>query len=341
MTETRQLGSSGEPDVIGEVIRVAGKRAAPSPEASAQAFAAVSAVWEHKTLRYRRRRQWTRRAAIAAALLLAAGLWTQLPPTPNRAVATTYRVIGELSVRDSGVGSGAMIAARSELRTGPDSLAGLRLAGGATLRIDEETRLRIPATGVVELVAGRVYVDTAGDDSGGEFAVEIRTSRGVFRDIGTQFEVSQNDGLVRLRVRDGIVTFAGATVSAMSSAGEEFVIDAAGAVSRSPVPRSGPAWDWTLPLAEPPPMSDIALDQLLAWVTRESGRDVRFASAAVEGQASRTRLHGRVDRLSPLEALDVMLATTDLSYELLEDGSILIRDNGGAAAERQSENPDQ
>ena len=48
----------------------------------------------------------------------------------------------------------------------------------------------------------------------------------------------------------------------------------------------------------------------------------------------------RIDS-APLEALDVMLATTDLSYELLEDGSILIRDNGGAAAERQSENPDQ
>lgn len=335
----------GERDFVGEVIRAAGKRATPSAAAMAQARAAVTATWGRK-MRQTRRRQWLQRGAVAATLVIAAGIWMQFPRTGTGSVATIYKVIGELSIvaaeEATGIrlGDGDAIAAGSTLQTGDGSFAGMRLGDGSSLRIDEKTRLVMASAGAVELLSGRLYVDTHGraEDSPG---VEISTSAGVFRDIGTQFEVQRTREMLRLRVRDGIVTFTSASVSALSNAGEEVVIDASGAVSRSRFSRSDPDWNWTLPLAPTPQMSNVALDRLLAWVTRESGRDVRFASAAVEAQASRTRLHGRIDRLSPLEALDVMLATTDLSYELLDDGSILIRHNSDAAAERKSENPGQ
>ena len=60
-------------------------------------------------------------------------------------------------------------------------------------------------------------------------------------------------------------------------------------------------------------------------VALESWRSsVRFADAEVERRASTTTLHGTIRSLAPLEALSVMLATTDLAHRLLPDGTILI-----------------
>jgi hypothetical protein len=64
---------------------------------------------------------------------------------------------------------------------------------------------------------------------------------------------------------------------------------------------------------------------LLTWVARETGRAVRFASPDIERKAGTTILHGNIRHLAPLEALSVMLATTDLEYTLPDDATILIR----------------
>jgi ferric-dicitrate binding protein FerR (iron transport regulator) len=332
----------GRHDVVGDIIRAAGKRTMPSAEATALARAAVTATWERKTRGIRRRRQWLQWGAVAAALVLAIGVWTRFPGHAAFEVAKIDRVVGELSIlaAEHAVGSrptdGTPILAGSMLRTGAASYAGLRLDDGTSLRLGALTEVMLAGPDTVDLIAGKVYVDKQSGKQH-EPAIEVRTPRGVFRDIGTQFEVKQSEDVTRLRVREGIVTFTSDGVSALSNAGEEVIIDASGAISRSRISRSDPAWDWTTLVAPTPELSHIALDQLLRWVNRESGRDIRFENAAAKAQAERTRLHGRVDRLSPLEALDVMLATTDLTYELLDDGSIVIRlakDPGGGTDNR-------
>jgi hypothetical protein len=52
---------------------------------------------------------------------------------------------------------------------------------------------------------------------------------------------------------------------------------------------------------------------------------VTFERPEIERKASSTILHGSIRNLAPLEALSVMLATTDLEYALPDDGTILIR----------------
>ena len=74
-----------------------------------------------------------------------------------------------------------------------------------------------------------------------------------------------------------------------------------------------------------PDLDDQPVTVLLDWVARETGRTLRYASAEVERQAATTILHGKIGQLAPLEALDAMLATTDLAYEVREDGTIEIR----------------
>ena len=64
---------------------------------------------------------------------------------------------------------------------------------------------------------------------------------------------------------------------------------------------------------------------LLNWVACETGKRVIFEAPGVRLKVSNTILHGSVRNLPPLEALDVMLATTDMDYILLDSSVILIR----------------
>ena len=86
-----------------------------------------------------------------------------------------------------------------------------------------------------------------------------------------------------------------------------------------------PDWRWIHSLASAPDIDEQPLTVLLAWVARESGVKVRYASPAIERKATATILHGSIQRLKPFEALEVMLATTDLRHEVLSDGTILIK----------------
>ena len=78
-------------------------------------------------------------------------------------------------------------------------------------------------------------------------------------------------------------------------------------------------------LASAPDIDNQPLTVLLAWVARETGVPVRYATPAIERKASATILHGSIRRLEPLQALAVMLATTDLRHEVLADGTIMIK----------------
>jgi hypothetical protein len=58
---------------------------------------------------------------------------------------------------------------------------------------------------------------------------------------------------------------------------------------------------------------------LITWVARETGRRLRYESPLVEQRAAAVILHGDIRHLAPMEALDAMLATTDLVVELSGD----------------------
>ena len=58
---------------------------------------------------------------------------------------------------------------------------------------------------------------------------------------------------------------------------------------------------------------------LISWVARETGRKLTYESPLVEQRASAVILHGDIRNLSPMAALEAMLATTDLAVELNGD----------------------
>jgi ferric-dicitrate binding protein FerR (iron transport regulator) len=244
-------------------------------------------------------------------------------------VAQVARVIGTVRIRpvdsrdwtslheDEG-----LLPSDTVLRTEAASAAALqfdevsvRIAGGAEVMLESRSRLR--------LISGRIYVDTNSVGAAGRMLVV--TDVGSVSDVGTQFEVQYREGEYRVRVREGEVLLQHGSQRERGVAGEQISIDRAGTVGIVAFPDDDPAWHWVQVLASAPDIDDQPLTVLLAWVARETGLAIRYATPAIERRANTTILHGSVRHLEPLQALAIMMATTDLRHEVLSDGTIMIK----------------
>ena len=328
-------GETGpETQVVAGLIRSAGRRAAP-PEASyRRTLELATDAWRAKTAGVRRRRRVVAvLSGLAAGAVMLVVLLPLLPRTddaPAVPVATLQRIIGRLEVLTPGASAwqlvqddGATLLAASRVRTGPGSRAGLRLAGGSSLRLAEGTEISLYGATRLALIAGRAYVDSGGVRPGDP--VEIVTSTATAREEGTQFEVALLGETYRLRVREGRVVLSHDDGQTTGTAGEQLSIGPERKLERTSIRRADAAWQWVETVASAPDLNDRPVSDLLDWVARETGRAIRYADSEVERRAATTILHGSIRHLAPLEALDVMLATTDLEYVAQPDGTLLIQ----------------
>lgn len=205
---------------------------------------------------------------------------------------------------------------------GAPSRAALRLAGGQSMRLDAGTRVRVASATRFTLERGAVYFDAAGGA-----ALEVRTTLGVVRDVGTQFEVRwlEEDGesTLRVRVREGAVILEGDSRSRHAVGGEELTLAADGSARRGESPIFGSQWDWVVDTATAPDLVDQPLQAFLDWASREGGWKVRFADDATATAAARTVLHGELEGLSLREASRVVFSGSGLDYRL-ERGALIV-----------------
>lgn len=317
-------------DALGHLVRTAGRRETPPMQAYERALTAATEVWQARVRRRRWRTAFTLAAGIAA-LAVGAVIALRSPdlPAPAAEPIQIAHVIGAVHVRtdpardwtevQEGTGSlptGTSIRtdAASKLALRIDEVS-VRIASNAELMLDSRSRLR--------LMRGKIYVDTGKDSGPGRMSVI--TPAGAVSDVGTQFEVQYDRAGYHVRVREGEVLLLHDARRQRGYAGEQLSIDASGAIRRTPVAADDPAWHWVQALASAPDVDNQPLAVLVAWVARETGVKVRYATPAVERRAMTTILHGSIRNLEPLEALSVMLATTDLQHEVLADGTIMIK----------------
>ena len=329
----RDAEKSGDVDTVATLIRAAGRRAEPPMESYERVLGAATATWRAKV---RRRSQWRILVAIAASLLLvisSALLIHDGPQAPQQMLGTTDRVIGTVEMQTNATESWITlrdekhdVPAGSRIRTLKGSRVGLILGNGISVRLADATDIALESGRRLRVLSGRMYLDTGkSDDRGVVQRIEVITPVGVASDLGTQFEVLYRDDMYRLRVREGQVRLRRKSDEIDSAEGEQLIIDASGTIERARIPAEDPEWQWVEFVAPAPSIDDQPVTVLLAWVSRETGRSVRFDTPEVERRAARTVLHGNIRHLAPLEALSTMLATTDLEHVLLEDGTILIR----------------
>jgi len=328
--------SDSERDIVGELIHAAGRRPTPPTEDYQQVFTASRDAWQKKVRSRQRRRLSYRLAAALATMAIGLIAVLQLVPLgPPVPIASTAVLEGGVIVLRPGAANWEPITdiqielvSGTRLRTQVDGRVSLNLARGISLRVNSESELTLISPDHIDLAAGTVYVDSGRGVRTNRF--EIATSFGVVRDIGTQFEVRLSPAVLRVRVREGLVQLYRDTDEheLSGTAGEEVQVLSTGAVERAPISAYDPEWIWAVTLADVPVTDGQPLLGFLSWVARETGRALRFAGPGAEAQAQTVILHGSAEDLSPMQALEVMLATTDFEYSLLNDGVLLIERRG-------------
>jgi len=322
-------------EALAGLLRSAGRRIDPPETARQQAFAVAFEAWREKSATVRRRRSagW-----LAAGSAIAAGImvlvlndwpWRAPVDVPTVPVARLERGVGTVETRLAGPGDWrllddhAPLVGGASIRTASGGRAAVRLASGISLRLAENTEVVFAKPPLLELAAGRVYIDNDGRQ--GDARVEIVTSIASVTDVGTQFEINLTGRQYRLRVREGRVHLRHGMARIDGLAGDELTIGEDGSIARTWIAPTDEDWRWVEAIATAPDVNDRPVTELLNWVARETGRSIRFQDAEVKRRAAATILHGSIRHLAPLDALNVMLATTDLDYVELPDGTLLIQ----------------
>jgi hypothetical protein len=332
-----------EEEAVRRLLREAGKRPALPHQDLAAVQRTAREEWDRRYAARRNRRvsgSWWL-ALAAAALLGAIGLvwWRGRPetavPGPASSVASIEVMTGDVRVEDpagqplrrvSADMLGQPVPAGSGLRTarpgeGEGRIA-LRMAGGASVRLDAGTTLRLASSEVVELREGAVYVDSG--TGPGHRGVAVRTAAGLFQEQGTQFEVRMKgsglDAMTRLRVREGRVLLdRGAGAALVTAAGDELTVRGNGEPVPASVPVSGPEWDWVLRTAPMPAIEGMKVRVFLDWLGRETGQRVRLADEKTAAVADSVVLHGSIRHLTPAEAPGVVLSSSGLGHRVSGD----------------------
>lgn len=334
----RPIPEPDDDEALGSLLRGAGSRAQPPESVAREVRAAVEAEWRSVVrgrtvtpIRPSRRRFTGGVLALAEGVgALAIGL-RLLPSTspPGPVVARVDRTVGGVELGSDGSGwqspaAGGAIRQGQEFRTGPGGRAAVRFPGGASLRLDAGTTVAFEAPDRLALRAGAVYLDSGASSPVPGPGLVVATRFGTVRHLGTQYEVRVQPADLLVSVREGSVAVSGsATDSAAgpseAGAGEQLRVDGAGRISRVPLPPGGKAWAWIGSITPTYAIEQRPLPEFLAWVARETGRQLEFASADARAQAAGVTLRGSIEGLAPDAALAAVLATTRLQATTRDD----------------------
>ena len=331
-----------EEESVRRLLEMAGPRPLiPQEDLDAIAAAARSA-WREQVRSGRqapaRRPLRTAWMALAAALIVAVGLvwwWVSRAPrdaagVPPPTVARVEAVTGPVQLKTNTdeartITTGELILQGAALHT-DNGKAALRLAGGATVRLDAESRLRFASATVLDLEHGALYVDT-GAGPRPRTAIEVRTPIGTVRDIGTQFAVRVADhekAVLSVQVRTGAVLTRHRGRTYRTQAGEELALRHDGTAERRQIPTYGSDWEWILAASPGFDIEGRSLREFLDWVSRETGWRVRYADAGLADSAAKIVLHGSIGDLRADRAPFAVLPGAGLEGRI-EDGTLVVR----------------
>ncbi|MFZ8984374.1 MAG: FecR domain-containing protein [Steroidobacteraceae bacterium] len=308
------------PDDLAALLKKAGPRLQADPDLREAVRAAAREAWREQLAQSqgrRNRRTFLSLAAAASAAAVALGLWwgsvgTAVDAELARVVrsdhAVRYLPAGAADWRPLPEGQG--LGQGDAVRTGPESRVALALEDGVTLRLDVDSEWTLRDAGHSSLAAGAVYYD-GGPVPGARDHV-IETEHGSVRHLGTQYEARLLSDALRLAVREGSVALSTHDRTVEVEAGEWVEAGTQGA-RRGRVSPWDDQWAWIGGVTPPLDIEGRTLGDFLGWVARETGRPVVYLDPAARQRAEAILLRGSVVGLRPEQALDAVLATTDLA----------------------------
>jgi len=251
---------------------------------------------------------------------------TQIPVDAVQ-VAEIEKISGTVLALSSGGGPTQNLAASDVLssgqlmRTQRSSGLAIRWHNGTSIRLDEKTDIRLASNREIDLLAGRIYLDTNASIANEKLL--ITTPAGQVRHVVTRYMTAISDNGTQVSVREGQVLVASQGVESVADEGEQLIVDANGAHSVQNIATHGAMWQWVEQLAPAFSSDGRSMADFLQWVASESGRTIQYASVDAEKLAVDTLLRGDVD-MEPMRALSVMMQTSDLASDI-SDGTIVVR----------------
>ena len=302
---------------------------APRAAIDAAARVAVRDAWLAEIKRRRRsgNRRWLMAAAIGAVAVAVA--WTFVRPIAGTEAATVATFIasrGPVRVAAAGgsaaVVSGDPLPAGTHIETGPAGSALLSVAAVA-MRVGPDTILDLERPDRVRLQRGRLFVDS-GRTGRTRANLVIVTALGDVAHIGTQFQVQFEPGRsLSVAVREGHVRLVTAGGEQTLAQAEGATVAPSGSITRMTIEPYDAAWAWVSDFV-PDFRSTAARLAFLDWVARETGRTLSFVGPASRADTDHTSLNGSILGLTPMQALDAVLATTRFRYDVTVPGQLRI-----------------
>lgn len=324
----------GEDDIVAQLMRQAGPRPSMPESVSGDLRQRTRNHWQGMVARrkaQKRRHLWVAAAAGLALAVTGWFTWQQAFQRSSPSPATIARVeslvgtVQELTeeATEQTVGQdlvvGQTLAAGAVIETAEGGLSALLLNGGAALRLDTASRVRLLADGGLVLERGAVYID-AGTVAA---SVTVQTPFGLARDIGTQFEVRLDDDAWQVAVREGEVRVELVSGHHTALAGERLYLTSEGAVTRRSESPHADRWAWAREAAPSVDLGGKTLAEALHWMVRETGWKLAFEDPELEAEVQRIQVYGSVGDLRPGEVPE-LLPSAGLE-SALADGLLTIR----------------
>jgi hypothetical protein len=348
-------------EAVARLIERAGPRPTiPATDLDAIAAAAQSA-WRARSPGRAAPRSSGLLALAASLVVLAIGLvvwWAAsrqsgapIAPVGPVDVATMEAASGPVYVEVAGteqpLTAGQRIAAGARVRTSgyraignaPPARAALRMESGSIVRLDVGTTVRLASATRLDLVRGALYADTGldpgangGRSAGAGAALEVHTSNGIARDVGTRFMVrlrARADGPeLEVLVRDGAVAVVRGDESDLAAAGEQLMLTRDGELERRAISPHGPDWEWVMDAGPPFTIEGRTVGEILDWVARETGWTVRYEDEALAEDAPGIVVQGgggdAVRKVRANQAPFVVLPIAGLEG-VLDNGVLVVR----------------
>lgn len=327
----------GEEASLAALLRDVGPRAEPPADVARQIRAVVEAEWRTMVAARQPRpmmqpmarpsaRRWPALALAASLVVAAIGAWFALPVLNQPAIplATLSRISGAVEAGSGGDWQPAAVrqslTAGQGIVTGPQGRAALHLRDGVTLRLDTDTRIALLTPERIVVKRGAVYLD-AGPQSVAADPLVIESRFGSTRHLGTQYEIRVAPEAMLVSVREGLVEVSATGHATQAKAGEQLVLAKNGSIRRYAIEPTAALWDWTQEVTLPFAIEQRTLPEFLVWVSRETGRELEFASPQLQASAAEIVLRGSIAGLRPDAALSAVMATTPLDYTA--DGTLI------------------
>jgi len=329
--------NASEEERISTLVKLAGRRT----EIPAEMQDRLESSFRQELDTVRKHRTMKRRMSVSIAASFLVGIvsfyvFTTMDST-SESIAVVIRSMGHAELRHATDGvsplsvqySIASDTSGSVLSTGPRGRVLLAMTGSKiTLRMDTLTQLKIVDQHEVELIGGTIYIDTgAGGDSHGDL-LSVHSRNIEINHTGTQYMVTGKELETIVAVREGSVSVRTPRQSleshAMNGTGQLVRISSDFEIAEYDIETSGDQWKWIQSIASEFETDKASLIDFLGWVSRETGRPLRFDSELAREGARTTRLVGSIQGFDPEVALAAILSTTRFVVKESTSNEILI-----------------